>query len=301
LKTLFSSLRGAFMFWQRVMHAGHGWSGRRGKMKPGRAVLVVSLIGALVLPGVPVRADEAPAAPGGVLEKLEDLKDKVAWETAQLKRLAAMASIPAGPFRMGDAAGQGENPAHQVILDAFYMDVFEVTQLQYLSLTGENPSYFEGCPLCPVEKVTFYDAETYCRQAGKRLPTEAEWEKAARGGAAGSYHWERDIMDKYAWYGNNSGSQPRPVGTREPNGYGIYDVSGNVWEWVADWYDPGYYLQSPERNPQGPDTGDTKAVRGGGWGNPPEFLTLTYRDSREPTTRYINVGFRCAKDAPRRQ
>ncbi len=104
----------------------------------------------------------------------------------------------------------------------------------------------------------------------------------------------------HAWFGNNAGKQTQPVGQRQPNPYGLYDMAGNVWEWVRDWYDPKYYSVSPKRNPQGPATGKLKVIRGGSWGNTPAQIAHPIRDSREPGTRYINGGFRCARDAGRK-
>jgi len=232
------------------------------------------------------------------LEALELLRQKKEFEEKELKRLARMEKVPGGEFVMGrDGVNKNESPAHKVYLDAFYIDVYEVTQLQYLEVMKDNPSYFRECPLCPVERVTYYQAAEYCGRQGKRLPTEAEWEKAARGGTSGDYYWGKDLIDLYAWYGNNSGGRTQPVGQRKPNAFGLHDMAGNVWEWVADWYDRNYYERTPERNPRGPETGTLKGVRGGGWGHPPELQAHAYRDYKEPDTRYINVGFRCAKDA----
>ncbi|MDH5761694.1 MAG: formylglycine-generating enzyme family protein [Nitrospinota bacterium] len=229
---------------------------------------------------------------------LQQLHEKHEREERELKRLSEMVLIPAGEFVMGrNGVNANEEPAHPVYLDAFYMDKYEVTQLQYLNLTGTNPSYFAKCPLCPVEKVTYQQALKFCSKMGKRLPTEAEWEKAARGETTGWYFWDRDIIDLYAWYGNNAGKRTRPVGTRNPNRYGLYDMAGNVWEWVQDWYQPDYYSKTLQRNPKGSKTGTAKVIRGGSWGNTQEQIVHAYRDSREPNTRYINGGFRCAKDA----
>jgi formylglycine-generating enzyme required for sulfatase activity len=231
-------------------------------------------------------------------ETLKQLHEKNEREEKELKRLSEMALVSAGEFVMGrNGVNSNEKPAHSIHLNAFYMDKYEVTQLQYLSSTGKNPSYFRKCPLCPVEKVNFHQASQYCAKVGKRLPTEAEWEKAARGGTTGWYYWDRDNMDLYAWYGNNAGKRTRPVGTRDPNRYGLYDMAGNVWEWVQDWYDSDFYQKSPERNPKGPAKRASKVIRGGSWGNTPEQIAHAYRDSREPGTRYINGGFRCAKDS----
>ncbi|MCF8720181.1 formylglycine-generating enzyme family protein [Nitrospina gracilis] len=232
------------------------------------------------------------------LEALELLRQKKEFEEKELKRLSTMQKIPAGEFVMGrNGVNKNEAPARTVYLDAFYIDTYEVTQLQYLEVMKSNPSYFNECSLCPVEKVTYYQAAEYCSKLGKRLPTEAEWEKAARAGTQTTYHWGKDLIDFYAWYGNNSGGRTQPVGQRRPNAFGLYDMTGNVWEWVADWYSRDYYKTAPAKNPRGPETGTLKSVRGGGWGVPPELQAHAYRDFKEPDTRYINVGFRCARDA----
>lgn len=245
--------------------------------------------------GFPVWADEKKDFDHE--ETLKQLHEKQKQEEKELKRLSEMVLIPAGEFVMGrNSVNSNEEPAHTVYLDAFYIDKYEVTQLQYLSVTGKNPAYFGKCLLCPVERVTFHQASQYCAKVGKRLPSEAEWEKAARGGTAGWYYWDKDHMDLYAWYGNNAGKRTRPVGTRNPNRYGLHDMAGNVWEWVQDWYNPDYYKRSPARNPKGPAKGTTKVIRGGSLGTPPAKIAHAYRDSHEPGTRYINGGFRCAKD-----
>ncbi|NIQ03533.1 MAG: SUMF1/EgtB/PvdO family nonheme iron enzyme, partial [Nitrospinaceae bacterium] len=121
------------------------------------------------------------------------MREKIAHEEEQLKRFSEMARIPEGTFLMGrNGVNPDEEPAHPVYLQAFDINKYEVTQIQFLEVMETNPSYFQGCPLCPVEKVTFYQAEQYCLKVGKRLPTEAEWEKAARGGTATVYSWGND-------------------------------------------------------------------------------------------------------------
>ncbi len=230
-------------------------------------------------------------------EPLRLLQEKKQWEERQLERLAEMVRIPAGKFVMGYDGGQeDEKPAHTVFLDAFDIDKYEVTQLEYQSVIGSNPSYFGNCPLCPVEKVTHEDAAAYCEKIDKRLPTEAEWEKAARGGLQEVTYWGGDFPTEFAWYGNNSGRRSHPVGTMKPNPFGLHDMAGNVQEWVQDWYDPAYYRNSPAENPKGPASGTTRVLRGGGWGHVPELLRHTLREHREPKTRYITAGFRCAAD-----
>jgi len=251
----------------------------------------------LLLGAWPVGAEEKATQLSGAEESLKMLREKMEWESTQLQRLAERALIPAGEFSMGNPSGlDDEKPVHKVYVDAFYMDKYEVTQLQYETMIGKTPSYFKRCPLCPVEKVTFFEAEAYCKKMEKRLPTEAEWEKAAKGGKGGIFYWEDDDPEYYAWTGNNSDQRTHPVGEKLPNSYGVHDMAGNVWEWVQDWYDPEYYNHSPDTNPKGPKSGSQRVVRGAGWGHLPELLRHTYRESYEPETRYINGGFRCASN-----
>ena len=204
--------------------------------------------------------------------------------------------VPAGEFVMGlpDAGiGQAppESPAHQVeITRPFHLGQFEVTQLEYASVMKTNPSWHseaedgkgptaEERAKLPVEQVTWNDAAEFCRRLSDlsaekaarrtyRLPTEAEWEYACRGGKAGPYMWRgRRAPDDES--GENAGVRPSlpiaPVGSYPPNKFGLHDMRGNVWEWCADWFDRDYYLRSPERDPQGPADGYLKVVRGGDW------------------------------------
>ncbi len=244
-----------------------------------------------------VSAEEKSEKTLNAKELLRLLQGKIEWESAQLRRLAETVLIPAGEFRMGSSSGlKNEKPVHKVYVGGFYMDKYEVTQLQYESVMGNNPSYFKKCLLCPVEKVSFHNAEAYCKKLEKRLPTEAEWEKSARGGKEGIFYWEDNDPEYYAWIGNNSDHRTHPVGERQPNAYDLHDMAGNVWEWVQDWYDPAYYKHSPGKNPKGPESGKKRVVRGAAWGYSPELLRHTYRESFDPNTRYINGGFRCASD-----
>ena len=224
---------------------------------------------------------------------------------------ARMALIPAGEFQMGRSDGDtDEQPAHRVYTDSFYMDVFEVTNAQYrkfVDATGYSPpaywSYSEyNAPDQPVVGVSWDDAMAYCTWAGKRLPTEAEWEKAARGGLMGkNYPWGDNISHDNANYFSTEGrdiwSSSSPVGRFDPNGCGLYDMSGNVWEWCADWYDMSYYSSSPLQNPNGPASSSERVLRGGAWNVGMEYLHVTKRYSRYPTYKYFDLGFRCVMDA----
>jgi formylglycine-generating enzyme required for sulfatase activity len=219
-----------------------------------------------------------------------------------------MLLVPAGEFVMGSNDGNGdEKPLHRLYLDDFYIDKYEVTNklyAQFMQATRyEMPKYWKMNDLngsnYPVVGVSWYDAQAYCAWAGKRLPTEAEWEKAARGIDGRNYSWGNQwyvknvnstgVMDGYAY--------TAPVGSFEQgkSPYGVYDMIGNVWEWVSDWYDEHYYQRSPTRNPQGPDTGLLKVLRGGSWQTDSEYDRTTTRQTRAPTYEWKNIGFRCAK------
>ncbi|MDH5428380.1 MAG: formylglycine-generating enzyme family protein [Nitrospirota bacterium] len=237
---------------------------------------------------------------------------------------APMALIPEGTFHMGvpHAARDGgvdERPNHEVFVDSFYMDLYEVTNgryLQFVTETGHrvpqhptdaNLGLWKGTMMpesvtdLPVINVDWFDADAYCHWAGKRLPTEAEWEKAAKGDNDWRFAWgdvepttEHANFNQLHWRGEATLVQ---VGIYEKgkSPYGIYDVAGNVWEWVSDWYEVDYYQKSPPRNPQGPETGTYKAVRSSGWqGETPQMRVFT-RIKSLPNDRNNSTGFRCAK------
>ncbi|MBW6511260.1 MAG: formylglycine-generating enzyme family protein [Desulfuromonadaceae bacterium] len=207
--------------------------------------------------------------------------------------------VKGGCFQMGSNKGDSdEKPVHEVCVDDFYMGKYEVTQGQWQKVTGSNPAHVKKGNNYPVEKVSWNDVQGYLRQlnqrSGKtfRLPTEAEWEYAARsGGKSEKYSGSNDV-DAVAWYNGNSGNQTHPVGQKQPNGLGLYDMSGNVWEWCQDWYDSGYYTKSPRQNPQGPSGGSFRVERGGGWNNGPRGVRSAYRIRSSPGNRSNYLGFR---------
>ena len=224
----------------------------------------------------------------------------------------SMVSIPAGEFTMGSPDGDpDERPAHKVHVDAFSMDVYEVTVRQYaefLQSTGiRSPSDWQtmnqpAYQKRPVANVDWEDAAAYCKWAGKRLPTEAEWEKAARGTDGRLYPWGNEpptpLHANYGKTGSNSHGTLVPVGTLEDgkSPYGIYDMAGNVWEWVSDWYDNDYYKNSPSKNPTGPPRGGFKVIRGGSWNSNQRNLRSSDRYWDPPSFRSLYFpGFRCAK------
>jgi formylglycine-generating enzyme required for sulfatase activity len=253
----------------------------------------------------------------------------LAWEgqlTAQSNRLKYppvdmtnyWTPIPAGTFWMGSETGDAnEKPVHSVTLNAFEMGRYEVTNRQYAqcvhadicSKPSNSATYDdEKFASFPVTDATWNDARTFCSwaDAGGRLPTEAEWEYAARGGKESmTYPWgnEAPTCAKGAKNGANFGGggdcpvSTMPVGSFAPNGYGLYDMAGNVWEWVSDWYGDTYYASSPTSNPQGPATGDSRVLRGGSWNFNPNLLRVSLRGRYSPGYWDIDDGFRCARSA----
>jgi len=218
--------------------------------------------------------------------------------------LNGMALIPAGDFNMGSNTYSDEQPIHVVHLDAFYIDMYEVTFAQYdafCDATGRSKPYDSGWGrgTRPVVNIDWNDSKAYCTWAGKRLPTEAEWERACRAGTDTVYGFGADagLLGSYAWYSSNSGDMTHPVGEKLPNAFGLYDMHGNVWEWCADWYDTGYYAVSPPNNPQGPASGTYRVLRGGSWFDADLILRSANRSDvlGVPASYNINIGCRCAE------
>ncbi len=210
-----------------------------------------------------------------------------------------MVYVEGGIFQMGSNSGDGdEKPVHTVTVKSFFMDKTEVTQAEYRRVMGKNPSNFSGCDECPVETVSWDDAMSYAHKVGKRLPTEAEWEYAARGGnqSKGTIYSGSNDLGSVGWYSDNSGSKTHPVGQKQPNELGLYDMSGNVWEWCADWYAGDYYSQSPGVNPPGPASGPNRVLRGGSWLNVGYYCRVANRSWSLPVLRDLNLGFRCIQD-----
>ena len=214
-----------------------------------------------------------------------------------------MVYVEGGSFQMGSKKSKDEKPIHTVTVSSFFMDKTEVTQAQYKKVMGKNPSHFSGNDDRPVENVSWHDANEYANKVGKRLPTEAEWEYAARGGvktnsgsSQTSYAGSNDL-NSVAWYGDNSGSKTHPVAQKQANALGLYDMSGNVWEWCSDWYSDSYYSESPQNDPQGPNSGSSRVLRGGSWNNNDTNCRVANRNRNNPDNRNNNNGFRLVRSA----
>jgi formylglycine-generating enzyme required for sulfatase activity len=203
--------------------------------------------------------------------------------------------IPAGKFQMGCSEGDtnckpDEQPAHTVtIAKDFWIGETPVTQAAYTKVMKANPSMHKGDQM-PVTFIRWAEAEAYCKAVQMRLPTEAEYEYAARGGTTGVRYGE---LGDIAWYFVNSGGlQAKDVKTKQPNKYGLYDMLGNVWVWLGDWYGP--YTAAAVTDPTGPPTGRERAERGGSWFSGPLTIRASARDFHVPEYRYTDVGVRCA-------
>ena len=254
--------------------------------------------------------------------------------TGPVGSVDGMVLIPAGDFQMGSNGGNGdERPVHTVYVDAFYMDIYEVTNTEYAAFLNAKGKHAEagrtwfdiadfyaridlvggayrveaGYADHPVVEVSWYGAMAYSKWAGKRLPTEAEWEKAARGGLVGKrYPWGDTIDATQANYGQNVGDAT-PVGSYPPNAYGLYDMVGNVWEWCLDEYQSDFYSNSPRQNPVAGGqpinilldnyTGINtfRVLRGGSWVSGARYVRVAYRDGVNPSNTGYGLGFRCAR------
>ena len=217
-----------------------------------------------------------------------------------------MVFVKGSTFQMGsNEGGKNEKPVHSVTLSDYYIGKFEVTQKQWREVRGIDPPNlnFTGCDDCPVESVSWEEVQTYLQQlstkTGKKylLPTEAEWEFAAIGGnSSNNYTYSgSNNIDDVAWYKTNSDSKTHTVGGKQANKLGIYDMTGNVWEWCSDWYDENYYTNSPPQNPKGASSGTYRTFRGGSWSSSSSVCRVACRGRYGPFNRYSSLGFRvCA-------
>jgi len=242
----------------------------------------------------------------------------LAWRVKDTATQIEFVLIPPGTFNMGCSASQqygcwsDENPVHQVTLtNAFYLGRYEVTQAQWQARMGSNPSWFPSAsaqvplaqvPQRPVETVSWITIQGFLSQTGMRLPTEAEWEYAYRAGTTTAFHGytgqlsgtnDDNLLGNIAWFNGNSNSQTRPVGGKLGNGFGLHDMSGNVWEWVNDWY--GDYSAGAQTNPQGPSSGSYRVLRGGFWSFDSISCRASDRSGDDPGYSSIVIGFRVAR------
>jgi formylglycine-generating enzyme len=213
-----------------------------------------------------------------------------------------MVLIPAGTYKRGcDRFGpQHGSPAHLVYLDAFMIDKYELTNEKFEMVFPEHflrRSQFSHCNNCPVSKISWYEAADYCHLKGKSLPSEAQWERAAQGQNGCEFPWGPDFNPEQpqARGGLKLKDKGTPVGSFAPNKNGIYDMAGNVWEWVSDWFSIRYYFREIMYNPRGPIDGKMKVRRGGSWSDSIMAMKTGYRDWSYPFSRGFNdIGFRCA-------
>ena len=269
-------------------------------------------------PAAPV-ASARPAAPA---KAAPDAKLELAQPNAPAA--AALVPIPAGKFLMGDK-DEVDAPPHEVSVSAFLMDKHLVTQDQFQRLMGANPSRWKGGQN-PVEQLRWSDAVKFCNKRseaeglkpcydlttlkcdfsadGYRLPTEAEWEYACRAGTTTAYFFGTSPAKAgdYAWLDKNSGGKPHPVGQKQPNPWGLYDMAGNVWQWCNDFYEVEYYAKSPKQDPPGPTEGKNKVLRGGAWRFSADNCRSGYRYNENPGSAdvcfgYDIYGFRCVRRA----
>jgi len=302
-------LAAAVFFW---------WSARNKAAAPAAAAPAPAAVGALSAERVAYLLSPAGAVACGSCLASADKFLLGKLGAAVAARTRGMVLVQAGEYQIGSPDGVGdpdEKPRHAAALDAFYMDARETTVADYMKFaettqgnypewakpsgnadpkSGDAAAIVASCPSCPVMGVTHKDASAYCAWAGKRLPTEAEWEAAARGGTATAYSFgdSTEGIGEYAWYEANSAGMPRPTGTKKPNPLGLYDMHGNVWEWTADLYDRAYYESSPKRSPAGPEKGRDHVLRGGSWAFEPEALRSGNRASSGKAND--DIGFRCA-------
>ena len=211
--------------------------------------------------------------------------------------------IPGGLFRMGAlSGGSDERPVHEVELDGFWLGKYPVTQKEWSKVMRRTPSQYKKGDNYPVGNISWNDVQEYIGALNMRsnehyrLPTEAEWECACRSGGKRERYSGGDNVDRVAWYSANSHGSTHPVGQKDPNGLGLYDMSGNVWEWVSDWYSETYYAHSPRKNPQGPATGPYKVKRGGCCHSYPTYARSASRFGPGPGYRYNFLGFRLARN-----
>ncbi len=294
-------------------------------MKLGRALRQTAVGGALVaLIGSGLCCGRGASPSGSSTVKTEGTPTPPVIRTAGG---SAMVLIPAGTLLMGDRGGRpNEAPAHEVKVTAFYMDIHEVTQADFGRYDLPNPAHFKG-PQLPVEQVTWPQAALFCNARsraeglepcynedtaecnfaanGYRLPTEAEWEYACRAGSKTAYSFGGDEgqLGRFAWFKDNANKKTHPVGEKQPNAWGLFDMHGNVSEWCNDIYYEAYYQKAPSENPTGPAEGKQYALRGGSWASSADATRSAYRVGEnsgfsDACLARDAIGFRCVRKWP---
>lgn len=242
-----------------------------------------------------------------VLEELSNLNsDEIIFEIRGVQKFSfdvEFVTVGEGTFRMGSKSGKNdEGPLHKLNISEFYLSKYEITQDQWFQVMGNNPSENKSCPSCPVENVSYNEVIEFLNKISDndnlfRLPTEAEWEYAASNNlvtSVTSYSGSNNI-NAVAWYIRNSEGHTHPVGEKFPNSFGCYDMSGNVQEWVFDFYYPSYYKTSPIENPRGPSSGSARVIRGGGFNMSVNHSKIYSRNYDMPEYKSSNLGFRIVK------
>ncbi len=235
-------------------------------------------------------------------EQREQEKREKALQEVLPELSKQMVAVPGGCFKMGRTSPFGgdddERPKHKVCLNPFSIGKYEVTQALWSAVMGSNPSHYQKGTNYPVEKVSWEDIQQFIHklnnETGKnyRLPTEAEWEYAARSGGKNEKYSGSKKPDLVGWYVKNSDNMTHPVGQKVANGLGLYDMSGNVWEWCLDWYGNKYYHDSPENNPIGPLSGKKRVIRGGSFNKEAESMLTVNRGAQGHNSRVNTLGFR---------
>ena len=256
---------------------------------------------------IALTCDDATYSDKQNLQKLIDKTENSAVEETATNDAFDMVFVQSGSFNMGSNNGKAdEKPIHTVSLSDFYIGKSEVTQKQWRAVMGTDPPElkFVGCDNCPVESVSWNDIQEFLTKLNQRnpskhyrLPTEAEWEFAARGGnkSNGYIYSGSNSLNDVAWNTSNSGSKTHEVGGLQANELGIFDMTGNVWEWCSDWYGEKYYSISPSQNPTGPSSGTYRVLRGGSWFDVSGNCRVACRYWVSPTARVIDFGFRVAR------
>jgi formylglycine-generating enzyme len=271
-------------------------------MKKLYAVLILIFVFSISLICLAVeKADPKEAEKPIEVKEAKEEKEQVITNSIAMK----LRLIEPGEFMMGSDKGgewdKQEKPAHKVkITKAFYIGVYEVTQEQYEKIMGKNPSSFKGAKL-PVDSVGWKEAQEFCKKLSEKenaeyfLPTEAQWEYACRAGSKTEYYWGDKMDNEFCWYTGTSGKKTHDVGTKKSNDFGLYDMSGNVYEICSDWYDENYYKTSPEEDPKGPEKGTGKVIRGGCWAARETYCRSASRVGISERAEMDRIGFRVCR------